>query len=47
MFLRNPTNKVRNKETNEKNAWQKYIIRTGFEPGTPGQKATAITTELK
>ena len=36
------TNKVRDKET-----WQKYKIRIGFEPGTPGRKANTITTELK
>ena len=38
--------KVRNKEIHI-NAWQKYKIWTGFEPGMPGQKANAITTELK
>ena len=29
------------------NAWQKYKIRTGFEPGIPGRKANTITSELK
>ena len=28
-------------------AWQKYKIWTGFEPGMPGQKANIITTEQK
>ena len=41
------TNKVRNKETKFINSWQKYKIRIGFEPGTSGQKANTITTELK
>ena len=31
-------NKVRNKETNINNAWQKYKIRTGFEPGSLDEK---------
>ena len=31
------TNKVHKKETNEKNAWQRYKVQAGFEP----------TTELK
>ena len=29
------------------NAWQKYEVWVGFEPGTPGRKANTITTELK
>ena len=29
------------------NAWQKYKIWSGFEPGTPGRKVNTITTELK
>ena len=42
------TNEVRNKKKKKKiNAWQKYKIWTGFEPGTRGRKANTITTELK
>ena len=40
-------NKVCNKETNEQNAWQKYRVPARFEPGTPGENANTITTELK
>ena len=29
------------------NAWQKFKILTGFEPGTPGRKVNTITSELK
>ena len=29
------------------NAWQKYKVRTGFEPGPSACKANTITTELK
>ena len=29
------------------NTWQKYKVRTEFDSGTPGQKASIITTELK
>ena len=39
------TKSVTKKQMN--NAWQKYKIRTGFEPGTLGRKANTITTELK
>ena len=41
------TNKVCNKETNEKMHGRNIRFWTGFEPGMPGQIANTITTELK
>ena len=47
MNLQCLTNKVRNKETNEYMYGRNIKSRTGFESGTPGRKASTITTELK
>ena len=39
------TKSVTKKKMND--AWQKYKVCVGFEPGMPGSKANIITTELK
>ena len=39
------TKSVTKKKMND--AWQKYKVWVGFEPGMPGSKANIITTELK
>ena len=48
LLLRKKSKVRKNKKRNKRiNAWQKYKITTGFEPGTPRRKANTIATELK